>query len=290
MSSGVDFLFSRACKKIRGGGFLVTSSGDIVKKRMKLWVSAIAMWAFAVFPSRADTNDMFKGGWYDGWDWHAASDYGDLGGAQVTLSSAADQLLDFYVEPGLLEDVTITDDDPHGITNEAVLTLSLPQGLPALRFDVTDVSCSGTAAGKIGSASLSVDERSVLIPVTQDFAGGDTLTISGLAVHDPPLSREGVGRLSLEFSGDGITDTYDKKIFAVRVCISGGQYDGWDANASLLYYKLIRPITMFKFTRLFGEGGSVGVWENGGMGVGDRESIRVEESAGAPLRLMRGRK
>ena len=140
-----------------------------------------------------------------------------------------------------MESITITDDASRpGIKNKAVLVISLPAELSGLKFDSSSAKCSysGTAGKKAGAATLSGDQRSLRVPVTEDFAPADKLTISGLAVRDAHLNRQGSGRLNLEFSGIGAPEAVDERSTAVRVGIAGGAYDGWDSDATEKSYRL----------------------------------------------------
>jgi len=75
--------------------------------------------------------------------------------------------------------------------------------------------------------------RRMVVPVTAEFADGDTLAVSGLKVTDLRLCRTGAQWLGLDFTGDGITDACDEYVLYMgNVFWRGGSYDGWGLATS----------------------------------------------------------
>ncbi|MFO7534944.1 MAG: hypothetical protein R6X19_04555, partial [Kiritimatiellia bacterium] len=141
---------------------------------LALGLSAGATWA--------ETGDeRFSGGSYDGWDRNVMVAAKGLGGPLVSLSSGSEQPFDWKETAPALALVTIEAEDPQGmITNGGTIRLSVPAEW-ACRFDTTAAPpLGGDAAGRVGTAGFTDEGRTLAIPVTSDFADGDTLTVSGL--------------------------------------------------------------------------------------------------------------
>ena len=205
----------------------------------------VATWAIGAFLSavvvHADPEDArFCGGSYDGWDRSAMAAAVGLF-ADVSLSSGTNQVFDWNQVAPALASLTITATDPAGtITNGGTIHVSVPVAWRC-RFDAgSAVSCSGNATGKVGAVSFSGDQRTLLIPVTNDFEAGDTLTVSGLKMADLRLVPADTQRLELDYTGDGVRDEYDIYTLQVREQQwPGGSYDGWDRQATAEYESLV---------------------------------------------------
>lgn len=190
----------------------------------------------------------FYGGSYDGWDRQAMAQALGLGGAMVTFSSGTDQVFNWSEVSASLAMLTLEAESPQStITNGGTIRISVP-ALWRCRFDTSATpSIAGDAAGKVGSTSFSGDQRTLLIPVTANFADADTLTISGLKLADLRLVPAGTASLELDFTGDGVRDVYDIYPIQLRVTWSGGSYDGWDRQTLADYANLtVQQGTIFK--------------------------------------------
>lgn len=180
---------------------------------------------------RANPGDVrFCGGSYDGWDSSIMTNWAGLGGTFVVFSSGTNQTFAWTETNPALATLTITvEEDPIGLISNGITMHVMVPAAFALRFDPTvSVTFGGNATGKVGTATFSNDGRTLAIPVTEDFAGGDTLTVSGLKLVDLALCRESIQRLELDYTGDGMRDRYDQYTLTVRVTWPGGSYDGWD--------------------------------------------------------------
>ena len=195
-------------------------------------LSAVAVWAV---PEDA----RFSGGSYDGWDRQTMTNAMGLGTLLVTLSSGTNQVFDWFLANPTLASLTISAEDPQStITNGITMHVSVPTAW-GCRFDTNSaVAYSGRATAKVTTPSFSDDGRRLLIPVTTDFVASDTLTVSGLKLVNLQLVPTGASRLELDFTGDGVRDTYDLYTVQVQVQWSGGSYDGWDRQTTVRYTSL----------------------------------------------------
>jgi hypothetical protein len=181
----------------------------------------------------------FLGGGYDGWDRQAMSVVAGLGGARVSLSSGADQELDWTQAQAALATATIqvvqatNELGQTVITNGSSLRLSVPSAW-ACRFETgAALSFDGDAKDKVNGAGASYtgDGRTLIVPVTEDFGDGDTLTVAGLKLLDLALCRAGAEKLELDIDGDGGPDANDAYALRLSVQHRGGFHDGWDRQA-----------------------------------------------------------
>ena len=202
--------------------------------KAKMVTMAISVFLSAAAAYGAEGDDRFTGGSYDGAG--SAVMHGRVldGGPQVSLWSASVQGFEWTAGSTALAPLSIGAWAPQGtITNGSTLRVKMPAAWQC-RFDAgATVTFGGGAAGKVGTASYSSDGRTFLIPVTAEFADGDTLAVSGLKVTDLRLCRTGIQWLGLDFTGDGITDACDESLLYMgNVYWCGGSYDGWGLATS----------------------------------------------------------
>jgi len=154
--------------------------------------------------------------------------------AQVSLSSGAAQEFNYTASPALAE-VTISVTSLGDIANGYVIKLNVPIGWNCSFKGSATVTLSGTASTKVDTTSYINSGKTLSIPVTTDFAAGDTLKISGLQLNSLRFVRpkdskySGAARLKLDYKGDGSTDVSDSYEITVSSDWSGGHFDGWDA-------------------------------------------------------------
>ncbi|HUD25058.1 MAG TPA: DUF6701 domain-containing protein [Burkholderiaceae bacterium] len=107
----------------------------------------------------------------------------DDASAQASLSSTSSQTFTVGQASTAASTMTVTDDFPATITAANDLRIRIPAGFN-MTWDttVTTVTLSGTASGKVSTTLNAYEDsgRTLVLDVTADFAGGDTLTISGL--------------------------------------------------------------------------------------------------------------
>jgi len=183
----------------------------------------------------SEGDERFNGGPNDGWGREAMSRLWALDDVpQVTLTSAPWQVFDWTAPSTALATLTIGAWEHRGtITNGCTLRITVPPAWQCRFDDAASAAFGGGAAGKTGTMSYSGDGRALLIPVTADFADGDTLTIAGLRLTDLKRGRAGDHWLRLDFTGDGAPDTCD--LYALRmnpIQWPGGAYDGWGLATS----------------------------------------------------------
>ena len=177
----------------------------------------------------------FYGGAYDGWDRQAMPTAVAVGDVDVTMSSGADQLLAWLTGNPALAMLTITAASPAGtLTSGTTVQISVPAAWPSWFDTGVTATVGGSAGGKVGAASYSANGRALQIPVTTNFADGDTLTVAGLIMAGvPPLPD--TQRLELNFTG--VLDAHDQFDLTASVppSYNGGAYDGWDRNGPAGY-------------------------------------------------------
>ena len=204
--------------------------------KVKFASMAIGVFLSAAAARGAEGDDRFTGGSYDGWGQAVLPIARVLDGSrQVVLWSESSQVFDWFAADTVLLPVTVGawGQPQSAVANGGTLRVSVPAAWQG-RFDSGEaVTLGGSAAGKVGAANYSGDGRTLLIPVTADFADGDTVTVTGLILADLPLCRAGTQRLELEFTGDSAVDAYDEKALQVNpVFWCGGPYDGWSRATS----------------------------------------------------------
>ena len=163
----------------------------------------------------------YTGGSGDCWSMGAMTNDVGLGGAKVAISSAANQSFFRGYAPVGISTITITDDNPPGITNGGSIAVCIPADI-AMTWDETDLTAmfGGAASGKVGSIGYTGSNRRLTMAVLANFIAGDTLTISALSFKNYLAS--GNTRLELDFDNDGIADAQDGKTIAILAAFSYG--------------------------------------------------------------------
>lgn len=172
-----------------------------------------------------------------------------LGGAVVTLSSAANQIFTRGYVPMAISMITITDDPATpSIKNGTPIVVWIPDGF-AMTWDETDLTATfgGTAALKVGTISYTNSNQRLVIAVTADFSAGDTLTISALSFKN--YIGFGSTRLELDYDNDGVADTQDDKNITILSIYSGGQGDSYALDQMIIDKSLAPPSGTILTTR-----------------------------------------
>jgi len=167
----------------------------------------------------------------------------NLGGAVVTLSSAANQFFAQGYAPVAIGTITITDDPATpGIKSGTPITVWIPAGF-AMTWDETDTTATfgGTAASKVNNTTVSYtgSNQRLVIAVTADFVAGDTLTISDLSFKNYVAS--GSARLELDFDNDGLVDAQDDKTITILGVYFGGLGDSYALDQMIKDKSLYPP-------------------------------------------------
>ena len=176
----------------------------------------------------------FYGGSYDGWGRDAMAHAWTLDdGPQLSLWSGTDQVFNWTASEGDLASVSVgVWRSLASVTNGGMLSIRLPSGWQCHFNGDAEIALGGSAAGKVGTAAYSGDFRAVTVPVTADFADGDTLTVAGLKLADLRLAQGDAGYLGLDVTGDGVADIDDENNLQIRVLWAGGINDGWGTVVS----------------------------------------------------------
>ncbi len=123
----------------------------------------------------------------------------------ITLSSAADQTFMVWQATTDASDATITDDTVTPVVKAAQdIRIRIPAAL-AMTWDptVTTVTLTGTASAKVSTTLLPYEDgnKTLVLNVTSNFTGGQTLTISGPKFSN--FSAVSTGQLELVTTGAG---------------------------------------------------------------------------------------
>jgi len=164
---------------------------------------------------------IYTGGSGDAYSMGAMAGDVNLGGAVVTLASAANQSFPRGYLPVGVSTITITDDTTPGIKSGTPIVVRIPAGL-AMMWDETDLTPTfgGTASGKVGTISYASGNKHLVINVTGDFAASDTLTIADLSFKN--YLGSGIDRLELDFDNNGLADADDNKTIAISTAYHHG--------------------------------------------------------------------
>ncbi|MBK8871747.1 MAG: hypothetical protein IPN19_12135 [Elusimicrobia bacterium] len=205
--------------------------------KTKVVCLAVVLFLSVAHATEWSTNlPCFYGGSYDGWDRNAMGAVAPVGGMDVTMSSGLDQQLAWLGGNPGLGMVTITAASPAGtLTSGTTIQVRVPTAWPSYFDSGAAVTVGGSAGGKVGAARYSMTGQALEIPVTTNFADGDTLTVSGLKLAGvPPVPN--TQRLELNFTGT--LDAYDQYALTASSLPShnGGSYDGWDRNGPADYH------------------------------------------------------
>ena len=198
---------------------------DADKRRYEELVLAVTVALFAAVGPGVQ-GAIYTGGPGDSYTMGDMTGDVGLGGAVVTLASAANQSFTRGYAPVAISTITITDDATPGIKNGTPIVVRIPPGL-AMTWDETDIAATfgGTALGKVGGISYAGSNKQLVIAVTNDFAANDTLTISALSFKD--YLGSGSDRLELDFDNDGEADSQDDKTVTILSAFHhGGMEDG----------------------------------------------------------------
>ena len=174
----------------------------------------------------------------------------NLGGAVVTIASAANQSLFRGYTPLPISTITITDDNTSpGIKSGIPIVIRIPADL-VMTWDEADLTPTfgGAASGKVGSISYASGNKHLVINVTVDFAAGDTLTIANLSFKN--YLSGGPGRLELDFNNDNSVDSHDDKTISILSSFHyGGIDDGYTMGVMKEDRKMHLPGTIILLTK-----------------------------------------
>jgi Concanavalin A-like lectin/glucanases superfamily len=129
--------------------------------------------------------------------------------APGTANVALDTNLHFYLGQATttVGTITVTDDTTPTITSANDIRLKIATTTTNFRFDVgvTTLSFGGTASGKVSNpVSYEDGGATLVIPVSSDFAGDDTLTIGGIAFGAFAAVSSDTSQLTIHTDGNSL--------------------------------------------------------------------------------------
>jgi hypothetical protein len=164
--------------------------------------------------------------------------YKSVEAQHLGIASDADQTFDKDQAATPIERINITYYPENGTINTADdIRISIPAGFN-MTWDTTDTSATigGSASAKASSTVSYPNSKTLLINVTEDFAAGDTLTISDLSFSNfSDQSFKNHLQLSVD-GGSTVAASDSKYIWVVHwkspVCVldTRGQYTGPTCN------------------------------------------------------------
>lgn len=119
--------------------------------------------------------------------------------------------------------VTVTDNATPQITTANDIRIRIPAGVNAY-WDVADTTATltGTASAKASATVTYPDTKTVLIDVTTNFAGSDTLIVDGLSFVGHTAATAGA---ALEWAIDGAAPTYGTGNVNTNITVADGTVD-----------------------------------------------------------------
>ena len=178
----------------------------------------------------------YTGGSYDGYSSSASADL-NLGGPDVTISSAANQ--SFVVGQASTADssITITDSTGGAVTESNDLRITIPSDF-GMKWDTTktSVTVTGTASSRV-SAVVTYENlnKTLVLNVTSNFATGEYIIVTGLSFTNFTVVSS-PDYLGLDIYNTAVSYLKDIKTIQVisdtGILFAGGSYDGYAAFAS----------------------------------------------------------
>jgi galactitol-specific phosphotransferase system IIB component len=170
----------------------------------------------------------------------------------ATISSASDQIFVVGDTATLISPITVTDASVALITTSNDIRITIPSGFNMLwDTTITTASISGSALSKV-STSVTYEDggRTVVIDVITDFAGGESITVSGLK-FTAFTSSSPPDNLELEIDNAGtVIDEDDKTITIIEAgtdyyvdAVNGNNLTG-DGSQSNPWKTITHALTM----------------------------------------------
>ncbi len=143
----------------------------------------------------------------------------------------------FYLGQGTttFPTITITEDTTAAITAANDIRLTIATTTTNFRFDVgvATLTFDGTASGKVSNpVSYEDGGATLLIPVSSDFAGSETLTIGGIEVGNFAAISATTSRLMLHTDGNaiGAPDASSSETIAITGTLTVAEHDAGQAD------------------------------------------------------------
>lgn len=197
-------------------------------------VMAIALFFSSICVASADTG--FTGGSYDGYNSSVSADL-NLGGPDVTISSAINQSFVVGQASTAISGITITDSTGGAITASNGLRINISSGF-GMEWDTTKTSATvtGTASFRVSTAVTYENlNKTLVLNVISNFATGEYITVRGLSFTNFTAASS-PDYLGLDIYNTGASYIKDNKtiqiISSTGVLFAGGSYDGYVSFAS----------------------------------------------------------
>ncbi|MBU4251765.1 MAG: Ig-like domain-containing protein [Candidatus Omnitrophica bacterium] len=197
-------------------------------------VMAIVLFFSSICVAFADIG--FTGGSYDGYGANVSVDF-NLGGPDVTISSAANQSFVVGQASTAISSITITDSTGGAITALNGLRIRIPSVF-GMVWDTTKTTAtiSGTASAKVSTVvSYEGLGQILVLNVTANFLAGEYITVGGLSFTSFTAAAS-PDYLGLDIYNTGASYIKDNKtiqiISSAGVLFAGGSYDGYFSFAS----------------------------------------------------------
>jgi hypothetical protein len=173
--------------------------------------------------------------------------------ASVSLSSAANQTFGYTQATTTMSTITITNTSGSSITAANDIRIRIASTSVNMKWDTTDTTATfgGTASGKVANpVTYENSSTTLVIPVSNDFGAGDTLTIDGLSFSQFSAINTATVGLSMFLGGasDAVSDDADDKTITISGLLtlanhtSGQTSDNLDSttetNAPLYVFNL----------------------------------------------------
>ncbi len=177
-------------------------------------------------------NDQCAGGTGDGWSYSESPDL-TMTGPDITISSAANQIFVVNQSTTAISTITITD-NTGAITATNNLRIRIPSTFN-MTWNTADTTATigGGASTKVPTDVLPYEDsnKTLVLNVTENFAAGDVITVSGLSFANFSAVSPG-DNLELDIYNSGFVYTSDDKYIQIKSSASGpfigGTGDGWD--------------------------------------------------------------
>ncbi|HEU4677156.1 MAG TPA: hypothetical protein VFS75_00365 [Candidatus Paceibacterota bacterium] len=180
----------------------------------------------------------------------------DFGGDAPVISSAVDQAFSYGEDATDISTITVYDAlNAPTITAMNDIRITIATSTVPMRWDAADTNAifGGTAAAKVSNpVSYEDGDATLVIPVSSDFAAGDSLTISELRFADFTGTTSPAVALSLYTggAGDTVADDADSKMVGISGSLTidehdagqvGDQFTTSHANGVVLYRMKLTP-------------------------------------------------
>jgi Fe-S cluster assembly iron-binding protein IscA len=171
----------------------------------------------------------------DGTNYDSTNNCGwDFVGATFTLAASDDQIFAFGDASTPMSLLTVTDGQVPSIKAANALRIAIATSTTGMTWYTVDTSASfgGTAVGKVSNpVSYEGDGSVLVVPIGNDFASADTLTISGLSFSNFTAASAPLPGLKVFVNGasDQTTKASNSKNITIKGTVTGDEHAGGQA-------------------------------------------------------------